>query len=114
MNCRSACPISCTLDIIGDKWTLLIIRDMAFLDKKNFREIQQSPEGIASNILASRLKLLVETGIVTKTQNPDNLLKVNYELTEKGKALTPAIKALAEWGMEHIDGTYKAPPPRKG
>ena len=81
---RSGCPVSLGLDIFGDKWTLLIIRDLMFRGKRHFREILESDEHISSNILADRLKLLLDEGIVTRTENPNHKQKAIYRLTEKG------------------------------
>ena len=100
---RSDCPLSCGLEIFGDKWTLLIIRDVARFGKKNFREFMQSPEGIATNILSNRLKLLVRHGILTKTTDKDNKLLLNYTLTQKGKDMAPILYAIAEWGQKYVE-----------
>lgn len=104
-NFRSACSISCALEIIGDKWTLLIIRDIMFGKSKSFGEFLSSPEKIASNILSKRLEKLVSHGILEKTVNNENRLKFDYELTEMGKELEPVIRAIGEWGHEAIKGT---------
>ena len=105
INFRSKCSISCTLDLIGDKWSLLIIRDAIFLQKTSFNEFRNSKEKIASNILTNRMEKLVRYGIMSKTQNPDNKLKFDYLLTDKGKKLEPILMALGEWGYNHIEGT---------
>ena len=105
INARSKCSISGSLDIVGDKWSLLIIRDAIFLNKKSFNEFRNSAEKIASNILANRMEKLVKYGIMSKSQNPDNKLKFDYLLTDKGRALQPVIEALGDWGYQHIDGT---------
>ena len=105
IDARSKCSIACSLDIVGDKWSLLIIRDAIFLKKKSFNEFRNSAEKIASNILTNRMEKLVRYGIMNKSQNPDNKLKFDYVLTDKGKQLKPIIDALGEWGYQHIDGT---------
>ena len=105
INARSKCSISCTLDLIGDKWSLLIIRDALFLNKQSFNEFRNSAEKIASNILTNRMEKLVKYGIMNKTRNADNKLKLDYLLTDKGMKLKPIIEALGEWGFNHIDGT---------
>ena len=105
INARSKCSISCTLDLIGDKWSLLIIRDALFLNKQSFNEFRNSAEKIASNILTNRMEKLVKYGIMNKTRNADNKLKFDYLLTDKGMKLKPIIEALGEWGFNHIDGT---------
>ena len=101
---RSPCPVSCTLDLIGDRWTLLIIRDMMFFDKQRFEEFLDSPEGISTNILANRLKLLEESGLVEKQPYSNHSRRMNYQLTEEGKSLRPVLKVMAAWGLKHVDG----------
>ena len=98
---RSGCPISFTLDFLGDKWTLLIIRDMVFLGKKYFGEFLESDEKIATNILADRLKRLEEDKIIFKKDNPDNQKKFIYGLTEKGIELVPLLLEMIKWGAKH-------------
>lgn len=100
---RSVCPITNALDIIGDKWTLLVIRDL-FLGKHLYREIMQSPEGIASNILANRLQRLEQEQFVTKRAYQLNPVRYEYYLTAKGQDLQPVIQALAKWGIKYIPG----------
>ena len=100
---RSKCSVSCALDLIGDKWTLLIIRDAMFKGYTSFNQFRNSTEKIASNILTSRLEKLVLNGILTKTKNPTNQLKFDYELTEIGMNLRPVLLALGNWGFESID-----------
>lgn len=98
---RSGCPVSLGLDIFGDKWTLLIVRDLMFNGKRHYRELLHSAEGISSNILADRLKLLLSEGILTKADDPSHLQKVIYSLTEKGIALLPVVLAISEWSFEY-------------
>lgn len=102
---RSPCPISCTLDLIGDRWTLLVIRDMMFFGKQRFDEFLESPEGISTNILANRLKLLEDLELVEKQPYSNHSRRMNYQLTEKGKSLRPVLKVMAAWGLKHIDDT---------
>jgi len=102
---RSPCPVASTLDLIGDRWTLLVIRDMMFFNKQRFEEFLESPEGISTNILTSRLKLLEELGFVQKTRYSNHSRRMNYHLTEKGKSLRPVLKVITAWGLKHIDGT---------
>ena len=102
---RSPCPIACTLDLIGDRWTLLIIRDMLFLNKQRFEEFLDSPEGISTNILASRLKALEEMGLVEKRPYGNHSRRMNYYLTEQGKSLRPVLKAITIWGLKQIPDT---------
>lgn len=100
---RSGCPINLTLEILGDKWSLLIIRDIIFGDRRHFREIlTRSEEGIASNILADRLKRLVEEGVLTKAEDPSHKQKALYSLTEKGIELLPVLAQMAVWGRKHL------------
>lgn len=102
---RSPCPIACSLDLIGDRWTLLVIRDMMFFKKQRFEEFLESPEGISTNILASRLKSLEEMGLVEKQPYGNHSRRMNYQLTERGKSLRPVLKAMITWGLKHIPDT---------
>jgi DNA-binding HxlR family transcriptional regulator len=102
---RSPCPIACTLDLIGDRWTLLIIRDMLFWNKQRFEEFLDSPEGISTNILASRLKALEEMNLVEKRPYGNHSRRMNYCLTEQGKSLRPVLKAITIWGLKQISDT---------
>jgi DNA-binding HxlR family transcriptional regulator len=100
---RSACPINLTLEVIGDKWSLLVIRDMIFGGRRHFRELlTRSDEGIASNILADRLKMLVAQGIVTRADDPSHKQKAIYSLTERGIQLLPVLCQMAMWGRRHM------------
>jgi len=99
---RSGCPINLTLEVIGDKWSLLVIRDIVFGNRRHFRELlTQSEEGISSNILADRLKTLVVQGVLTRAGDPTHKQKGVYSLTEKGIELVPVIAQLAYWGRRH-------------
>jgi DNA-binding HxlR family transcriptional regulator len=102
---RSQCPIACSLDLIGDRWTLLVIRDMMFFGKQRFDQFLDSPEGISTNILASRLKSLEQIGLVEKHPYSNHSRRMNYQLTEKGNSLRPVLKAMASWGLKHIPET---------
>jgi len=99
---RCQCPISSALDIIGDKWTLLIVRDMLFDHKKTFKDFSTSVESIASNILSSRLKLLEDVGIVRKSKMEGNQKSNIYTLTEKGLGLLPVIAEITLWSDENV------------
>jgi DNA-binding HxlR family transcriptional regulator len=101
---RSVCPISCTLDIIGDKWSLLIVRDL-MSGKSHFKEFMASPENIATNILADRLSRLVTHGLVERYPSSEIVGKEAYRLTEKGRALRAILAQIKVWGLAHIDGT---------
>lgn len=107
---RSFCPINLSLEIFGDAWTLLVLRDMMFGKKRHFRELLASDERISSNILADRLKLLVERGIVTKTDDPTHKQKAIYSLTEKGIELLPIIVQIGAWGSKHVPASKKLEP----
>jgi DNA-binding HxlR family transcriptional regulator len=102
---RSPCPIACTLDLLGDRWTLLVIRDMMFLGKQRYEEFLASPEGISTNILADRLKLLEESGLVEKQPYSNHSRRMNYYLTEKGQSLRPVLKTIIVWGLKQIPET---------
>ncbi|MFM2224816.1 MAG: hypothetical protein RJA07_1018 [Bacteroidota bacterium] len=100
-NQKSYCPINLSLEIFGDKWSLLIIRDMMFAGKRYFRELLQSEEKIATNILTDRLAMLELKGIISKAADPDHKLKYIYSLTKKGIDLLPIMAAIGTWGMKH-------------
>ena len=104
---RSPCSISCVLEILGDKWTLLIVRDALFKGYTSFGQFRDSTEKIASNILTNRLDKLVSNGIFTKKRNSKNGLKYDYELTEEGLKLEPILLAIGKWGYENIDDVNK-------
>ncbi len=97
------CPISCTLDILGDKWTLLIVRDLMFKGRKTYGEFLQSDEKIATNILAHRLRVLEEAGIVEKKPFPGNRAKNLYQLTPKGLDLMPTLVEIMLWGDKYFE-----------
>jgi DNA-binding HxlR family transcriptional regulator len=102
-NHRSECVINQTVELLGDQWTLLVIRDIVFVDRRHFRELlTQSMEGIASNILADRLRRLVEQEIITRSADPTHKQKAIYSLTEKGIALVPLLLEMAAWGHEYL------------
>ncbi len=100
---RSLCGISSTLDIIGDKWSLLIIRDMLFFKKNTYGDFLGSNEKIATNILADRLALLEKEGIITKHVHPDNKSKYLYRLTQKGKDLLPVLLEILLWSNKYLE-----------
>lgn len=99
---RSHCPIACTLDLLGDRWTLLVIRDMLFFGKQRFEEFLESPEGISTNILASRLKSLEALGLITKQPYSNHTRRMNYQLTEVGESLRPVLRSIARWGLKQF------------
>lgn len=100
---RSECPISCSLDIFGDKWSLLIIRDMMFFNKSTYGDFLKSEEGIATNILASRLQGLEENKLIEKLEHPDSKAKVLYKLTQKSIDLLPIIVEIHLWAEKYFD-----------
>jgi DNA-binding HxlR family transcriptional regulator len=100
---RSVCPIATALDVFGDRWTLLVIRDMA-AGKRLFKEFGESPEGIATNILSDRLSRLVEGRFATKTHD-ETTGRDAYALTELGQSLVPVLLTIAKWGLDHLPGT---------
>src|SRR5215471_20191710 len=104
---RSYCPINLSLEIFGDSWTLLVLRDLMFAGKRHFRELLQSDERIASNILADRLARLVEHGLLTKSDDPTHKQKAIYSLTEKGIALLPIIVQIGAWGSRWVPDARK-------
>ena len=99
---RSGCPISSTLDVVGDKWSLLVIRDMLVKHKKTFKEISDSDEKIAPSILSARLKLLESYKLISKTKLPENKKENIYLLTQKGIRLTPIIIEFSLWGNDNM------------
>jgi DNA-binding HxlR family transcriptional regulator len=98
---RSGCPVSLGLDIFGDRWTLLIIRDLMFSGKRHYREMLHSDEHISSNILADRLQMLLAEGVISKAGDPSHAQKVVYSLTEKGIALLPVVSAISDWSYQY-------------
>lgn len=103
---RSGCPINLTLEVMGDKWSLLVIRDIIFGNRRHFRELlTRSEEGIASNILSDRLKTLVGIGVLTKVDDPTHKQKAIYSLTEKGIELLPILAQMASWGRKYLPVT---------
>jgi DNA-binding HxlR family transcriptional regulator len=104
---RSYCPINLSLEIFGDTWTLLVLRDMMFSDKRHFRELLQSDERISSNILADRLARLVEHGMLTKSDDPTHRQKAIYSLTEKAIALLPIVVQIGAWGSRWVPDAKK-------
>ena len=99
---RCKCPITSAIDILGDKWILVIIKQMLIEDSMTFKDFIESDEAIATNILSSKLKCLEELGIIIKKQLPDNKKTNLYLLTEKGLALTPIIVELSIWSDENV------------
>lgn len=105
---RSPCPVACALDLFGDRWTLLVIRDL-FLGKRRFEEFLASPEGIATNILTDRLKSLTTHGLLKRSADPEDGRRVLYELTERGRSTKDVLMPLARWGLAQCRGTKAMP-----
>jgi DNA-binding HxlR family transcriptional regulator len=101
---RSPCPLACSLDIIGDRWTLLVIRDLMF-GRSRFKDFSASPEGIPTNILSDRLERLVRHKLAERLPAADGTKRLAYHLTAKGNALRPVLEALRDWGLAWEPGT---------
>ena len=101
---RSPCAVACTLDLVGDKWSLLVVRDL-LRGNATYSELQKSPESIPTNILADRLKRLEEAGLIAKSAYQEHPVRYAYKLTEKGKELGDVLHAFVRWGKKHIPGT---------
>ncbi|MCF3642223.1 helix-turn-helix transcriptional regulator [Rhizobium sp. TRM95111] len=103
---RSGCPINLTLEILGDRWSLIVLRDMMFGNRRHFRELlTKSEEGIASNILADRLRRLVDKGLISRQDDPSHKQKAIYSLTEMGIWLVPVFAAMGSWGRKFLPVT---------
>lgn len=105
---RSGCPINLTLETLGDRWSLIVIRDIMFGNRRHFRVLLgESEEGIASNILADRLKRLLERGFLTKAEDPSHKQKAIYSLTEQAIQLVPLLAHMGAWGRRHLPVTHE-------
>jgi DNA-binding HxlR family transcriptional regulator len=103
---RSGCPINLTLEVLGDRWSLIVIRDVMFGNRRHFRELLgQSDEGIASNILSDRLKRFVSLGVLSRRDDPTHKQKAVYSLTEMGIELLPLLVQMGAWGRRHLPTT---------
>ena len=107
---RSPCPISNTLDLLGDKWTLLVVRDAMLFGKRRFAEFASSPEGIPTNILAERLRRLEASEILEKVPYQKHPPRYEYRLTRKGKELFPVLEQMIYWAKRHLPAIGSAPP----
>lgn len=105
---RSGCPIAATLDIVGDRWTLVILRDL-FIGKKRYSEFLTSPERITTNILADRLDLIERVGLATRKAYQERPKRYEYALTEKGRDLLPVLQAMSRWANRHYPETFTPP-----
>ncbi len=101
---RSNCPIACTLDLVGDRWTLLVVRDLV-AGKTHFDEFLKSNENIATNILSARLKLLEELGYIARKSDSIDGRRVQYRLTKSGKPLRKLVREIADWGLKNLPKT---------
>lgn len=105
---RSPCPITRALELIGDRWTMVVLRDM-IIGKKRFSEFLQSPEGISTNVLTDRLNLMEQAGLITAQPYSEHAGRFEYELTPKGRDLHPVLQELAKWGNRHLPDTFVPP-----
>jgi DNA-binding HxlR family transcriptional regulator len=112
---RSLCPVASTLDLVGDKWSLLVIRDLLH-GQHTYSELSASPERIPTNILADRLRRLEEAGLIESAPYQERPVRYAYTLSEKGRELGDVVMALVRWGKRHIPGTrtYGESGARKG
>jgi DNA-binding HxlR family transcriptional regulator len=100
---RSACPISMCLDVFGDRWSLLVVRDLMFKRRTTFKEFVAAGEGIATNVLADRLERLEAAGIITRRVDPEDSRRIVYRLTRKGMELAPVLVEMVIWAARHED-----------
>ncbi|WP_434111329.1 winged helix-turn-helix transcriptional regulator [Methylocaldum sp. GT1TLB] len=105
---RSQCPVAASLDLLGDKWSLVIVRDL-MIGKRKYKDFQDSPESIPTNILANRLRKLEGDGIIEKRPYQEKPVRYEYALTRKGADLLPVLQQLALWGHKHIQGSWSPP-----
>ena len=110
---RSACPIAIALDVLGDRWSLLIVRDLMFGGPRGFRELAEADEAIATNILADRLERLTRAGIVARRRHGDDRRRVRYGLTAKGMDLAPVLCEIVLWSARHHRTGAPAPTLRR-
>jgi DNA-binding HxlR family transcriptional regulator len=108
LDARSACPLSCSLEVIGDRWTMLVLRDL-FIGKKRFSEFLESPERISTNILSDRLEMMENAGLVEAIPYSDRPRRFEYELTGKGESLLPVLQELCRWGNQYLPDTIVPP-----
>ncbi len=110
---RSSCPVAVALDLIGDHWTLLIIRDMMFMGSHEYKDLLNADEGIASNILSDRLKKLEDHGLIDSIPHPDSGRRKLYYLLPKGKDLIHVLTHLARWADRHLEHLVDIPPDKR-
>jgi DNA-binding HxlR family transcriptional regulator len=107
---RSSCPIAGALDLLGDRWTLLVLRDALFLGRSTFQEFLASPERISSNTLAARLRRLERCDVLRRQAYQSNPTRFRYVPTAKGRDLLPLLRAAVRWGSRHVAGTQVPTP----
>jgi DNA-binding HxlR family transcriptional regulator len=107
MQRRSPCPVACGLDVFGDRWTLLVVRDL-LLGAERYKQFASAPEGIPTNLLAERLERLCASGVVERVAATDGSRHPAYRLTAKGRALGPVVEAMRDWGLRWEPGTRAA------
>ncbi len=95
------CPVARTLDVIGERWTILLLRDLLLLGPRRYQDFQESLTGVAPNTLSARLKTMEAHGLIARRQYSEHPPRLEYYLTEKGKSLGPVLKALREWGQHY-------------
>lgn len=105
---RSGCPIATTLDLVGDRWTLVILRDL-LTGKTRFSQFLGSPEKITTNILTDRLETMLDAGLVTRTAYQLHPKRFEYALTRKGESLLPVLQSMCRWANTHLRGTWTPP-----
>ena len=96
------CPVARTLDLVGERWTILLLRDLLLQGPRRFQDFQSSLPGVAPNILSARLKAMEENGLIRRQLYSDRPPRVEYLLTDKGKSLGPVVKAMRDWGTKHL------------
>jgi DNA-binding HxlR family transcriptional regulator len=109
---RSDCPIAATLDVVGDRWSLVILRDLLMIGKRRYRDFLGGSEAIATNVLADRLARLEECGIISKSRDPEDRRQFVYAPTKKGLDFLPVLFQLIRWGLKYVEGT-QVPIPRE-
>lgn len=110
---KSGCPVACALDIFGDHWSLLIIRDLIFLGRHEYKDMLAGEEGISSNILSDRLTRLEQAGLVASAPHPASKRRKLYYLTEAGKDLVPVMLAISKWSDRHLGDRVLIPDDRR-
>jgi DNA-binding HxlR family transcriptional regulator len=99
------CPVARTLDLIGERWTILVLRDLLLHGPRRFQDFQESLTGVAPNILSSRLKAMEASGLIARKQYSEHPPRLEYHLTDRGRSLAPVVKALRDWGLKHTPPT---------